>query len=114
MSEEVHSSTGAKDMENLLELDELHFFNESHQLALDAVFRPRADFIFSTTAFNKMEMGGSTRNSVLLDKKEEYQQPPPTTSILGRLTVPPRLLRSFPFGIRNGNVPDVRFNKRFL
>ena len=75
MGDEVLSSVGTQDMDtsryqvSSADLDDVEFYWENGQLDVDAVFRPAVDIPFSPTAFDDLEMGGSAKNPILLDKE---------------------------------------------
>ena len=106
MRDEVLSSVGAQEglvtsgYQVSADLD-VDFYWGNDQLDVDAVFRPGFDTLFSPTAFEDLEMGGSAENPILLDKEEDRENSPPTTTTLvpDRPTRPPPLLRSRPFGV---------------
>ena len=113
MKDEVLSSVGAQDEDtsgyqvSAADLDGVEFYRGKDQLDVDVIFRPGIDTLFSQTAFDDLEMGGSAENPILLDKEEDREKsPPPTTPVSGRPARPPALLRSCPFGTRTENVPD--------
>ena len=122
MRDEVFSSVDAQDMDtsgyqvSAADLDDVQFYWENDQLDVVAVLRPGIENPFSPTAFDDLEMGGSSENPIPLDK-EEYKEnspsPPPTTPVSERPTRPPALLRSLPFGTRIENVPDYLQGKLF-
>ena len=66
MRDEDFSSVGAQDMDrswyqvSSADLDDVEFYWENDQLDIDAVFRPDIDTPFSPTAFDDLEMGGSS------------------------------------------------------
>ena len=97
------------------DLDDVEFYWGSGQLDVDAVFRQCIDTPFSPTAFDDLEMGGSTETAILLDQEEDKENSPPTTTtpVSERPTRPLPLLRSRPFGTRNENVPDYVQKKLF-
>ena len=81
MREEVLASAGAQDMDNngyeLPDLEDIEFW-ENPEVELDAVFRPRIDTPFSTTAFKNLDKGegGSSKNPIMLDGEEDKNSPP--------------------------------------
>ena len=77
-------------------------------------FKKGIDTLFSPTAFDDLEIGGYAEIPILLDEEEDKENSPPTTTtpVSERLTRPPALLRSRPFGTRKENVPD--YNCRIL
>ena len=109
-------SVGAQDIDTsgyqVSDLDNIEFYWEIDQLDVDAVFRPILDTPFSPTALDDLEMGESGENPILLDK-EENKNFPPTTLVSDRVTRPPALLRSRPFGTRIENVPDYVYRNLF-
>ena len=110
MKDEVLSSVGAQDMDTseyqVSDLDDVEFYWERDQLDVDNVFRPGIDTLFSPTAFNDLEIGGSAENPILLDEEAEKENSLPTTPVSERPTQPPALLRSRPFGTSLENFPD--------
>ena len=77
MRDEVLSSVGAQEgletsrYQVSADLDDVDFYWESNQLEVYVVFRPRIDTVFSPTAFDALEMGGSAENPILLDEEED-------------------------------------------
>ena len=111
MRGEVLSSVGAQDMDTsenpVFDLDDVEVYWENEQLDVDAVLRSGVDAPFLPTAFDDLEMGGSSGNTVLLDEKEDKENSNlPTTPVSERPTWPPEWLRSRPFGRRIENAPD--------
>ena len=112
MRDEVFSSVGAQDLDTssyqVFDLEDREFNWENSQLDMDAVFRPGLDTPFSPTSFDDLLMGdGSVENPIVLDEEEDKGNAPlPTTPVSVRLTEPPRLQRSRPFGTRIENVPN--------
>ena len=104
MKDEVLSNVGAQNMDTsghqVSDLDDVEFYWEKDQLDVGAVFRPGIDTPFSPTAFDNLDMGGSTEDPILLDKKEDKENSHPPTPVSERLTRPPALLRCCPFEIR--------------
>ena len=97
MRDEVLSSVGAKEgldtsgYQVSADLDNVEFYWEYDQLDVDALFRPGIDTPFSPTAFDDLEMGGSSaENPILLDGEEDKEDssPPPTTPVSERPTRP--------------------------
>ena len=90
------------------DLDDVDFYWENDQLDLGAVFRPGIDTLFSPTAFDDLEMGGSAGNPILLDEEEDKDNSASitTTPVSQRPRRPPGLLRSCTFGTRLENFPD--------
>ena len=97
------------------DLDDVEFYWENDQLDVGAVFRPGIDTLFSPTAFDDLEMGGSAENPILLDEEKDKENSPPTktTPVSERPTRPPALLKSRPFGTRIENVPDYVYRNLF-
>ena len=60
------------------DLVDVEFYWENDQQ--DAVFRPGIDILFSPTAFDDLEKGGSAENSFLLDEEEDKENSSPTTT----------------------------------
>ena len=61
-------------------------------------------------------MGGSVENPIVFDDEEDKENSPPpapSTPESVRLTEPPRLQRSRPFGTRIENVPDYVYRNLF-
>ena len=110
MRDDILSSVGAQDMDTsgyqVSELDDFEFYWEKDQLDVNAVFRRGIDALFSQTAFDDLEMGGSAENPFLLDEEEDKENSSPTTPVSERPTRPSVLLRSRPFGTRIEKVPD--------
>ena len=112
--DEVPSSVGAQDKETSMyqvsaaDLDDVEFYSKIDQLDIDAVFRPGIATPSEPTAFDELEMGGTTEETILLDEEEdkETSPPPPTSLVSARPTRPPALLRNRPFGTRTENVPE--------
>ena len=104
MTDEVLASVGAHEMDTSgypvsSDLEDVEFDWENDQLDVDAVLEPRIDTLFSPTAFDDLEMGGSAENPILLDEEEDKENsPPPTTPLSERPTRPPALLENRPFG----------------
>ena len=71
------------------DLDDVEFYWENDQLAVDAVFRPGIDTPFSPTAFDDLEMGGSSEIPILLHQEEDKENspPPPTTPVSEKWSV---------------------------
>ena len=122
MKDEVPSSVGAQEgldtsgyQVSAADLDNVEFYWENDKLDLDAVFRPGIDTIFSPTAFDDLQMGGSAENPILLNEEEEKENSPRTTTtpVSERTTQPLALLRSRPFGTRIENVPDYVYGNLF-
>ena len=120
MRDEVLSSVGAQEgldtsrYQVSADLDDVDFHWESNQLEVYVVFRPRIDTVFSPTAFDALEMGGSAENPILLDEEEDKKNSPLTTTpVTERPARPPALLRSRPFGTRIENVPDYVYRNLF-
>ena len=72
IKDEVLSSVGAQDMDTSgyqvpVDMDDVEFYWENDQLNVDDVFRPAIDILFSSTAFDDLEMGSSAENPILLD-----------------------------------------------
>ena len=95
------------------DLDGFELYSDNDQLYVDAVFIPSIDTPFSPTAFDQLEMGGSTESSILLDGEEEKKNSPPTTLVSERPTQPPVLKRSYPFGSRKKNVSGYDYRTLF-
>ena len=121
MRDEVLSSVGAQEcldtsgyQVSAADLDDVEFYWENDQLDVNAVFRLGIDTPFST-AFDDLEMEGSAENPIQLDEEEDKEKSPPTTTtpFSERLTGPPALLRSRPFGTRIENVPDYVYRNLF-
>ena len=119
MRDEVLSSVGAQDLDTssyqVSDLEDIEFNWEDSQLDIDAVFRPGIDTPFSPTTFDDLSMGGSVENTIVLDEEEDKENSPPAPSTPEsvRLTEPPRLQRSRPFGTRIENVPDYVYKNLF-
>ena len=121
MRDEVLSSVGAQEgldtsgCQVSADLDGVEFYCENDQLDIDTVFRPGIDTPFSPTAFDDLEMGGSTEVPILLDEEEDKENSPPTTTtpVSERPTSPSALLRSRPLGTRVENVPDYVYRNLF-
>ena len=56
---------------------------------------------------------GSVENPIVLDEEEDKENAPPSTPESVRLTEPPRLQRSRPFGARTENIPDYVYRTLF-
>ena len=81
------------------DLEDIELNWENSQLEKDAVFRPGKDIPFSPTIFDDLSMEGSVENPIVLDEEEDKDNlPPPSSPESVRLTDPPRLQRSCPFG----------------
>ena len=85
MRDEVLSSVGAQEMDTTgyqvsAELDDVEFYWENDQLDVDAVFRTGIDTLFSPTAFDDFELGGSAENPILPDEEEYKENSLPTTT----------------------------------
>ena len=114
MRDEVLSSVGAKEgldtsgYQVSTDLNDFGFYWENDHLDVNAVFSPSIDTPFSPTAFEDLELEGSAENPILLGEEEDKENFLPTTStpVSERLTRPPALLRSRPFGGKIENVPD--------
>ena len=93
----------------------LNSTGEKNQLDVDAVIRPSIDTSFSPTAFDNLEMGGSSENPILLEEEEDKENSAPTTTtfVSERPTRPPALLRSCPHGTRLKKVPDYVYRNLF-
>ena len=121
MRNEVLSGVGAQEgldtngYQVSADLDDVEFYWENDLLDVDAVFRPRIDTLFSPTAFDDLEMGGSAENPILLGEEEDKENSPPTTTAPAseRPTRTPALLRSRPFGTSIENVPDYVYRNLF-
>ena len=119
MREEVLSSVGAQDLDTsshqVSDLEEIEFNWEDSQLDMDAVFRPGIDTPVSPTTFDDLSIGGSVENPIVLDEEEDEESSPPAPSTPEsvRLTEPPRLQNSRPFGTRIENVPDYVYSNLF-
>ena len=119
MRDEVLSSVGAQDLDTssyqVSDLENIELNWEGSQLDMDAVFRPGIDTPFSPTTFDDLSMEGSLENPTVLDGEENKENSAPTTTTLvsERLTKPPRLLRSCPFGAGIENVPDYVYRNLF-
>ena len=99
---------------------DVEFFWENDQLDIDAVYKPGIDNLFSPTAFDDLEMGGSAEIPILLDEEEDEENSPPTTpvserptSVSERPTRPPALLKSRLFGMRIERNPDYVYRMLF-
>ena len=68
------------------DLDNAEFYWEIGRLDVDAVVRRGIETLFSPTAFDELEMGGSAENPILLDGQEDKEDSPPTTPISERPT----------------------------
>ena len=81
MRDEFLSRVAAQDVDTsgyqVSDLDHFDFFWENSQLDVDAVFRPGVDTLFSPTAFDDLEMGGSAKNPILFDDEEDKENSPP-------------------------------------
>ena len=95
------------------DLDNVEFYWENDQLGVDNDFRPGIDTPFPTTAFDDLEMGGSSGRPILLDEEEDKENPPPTTPVSERPRRPLALLRICPFGKRMENVPEYVYRNVF-
>ena len=83
---------------------------------MDSVYRPEIDTPFSSSIFHDFQMEASTAaNPIIVDDEEDEENSAPTTTTpeSERPTVPPRLLRSPPFGTRLENVPDSVYRALF-
>ena len=75
MRDEVLSNVGAQEgldtsgYQVSADLDDVEFHWENDQLDADAVSRPGIDTPISPTAFDDLEMGGSSENLLLLDEE---------------------------------------------
>ena len=90
MRDEVFSNVGAQDMDtsgnqvSSADLDDVEFYWENDKLDVDAAFRTGIHTLFSPTAFDDLEVGGSAENPNLLDEEEDRENsPPPATPVLG-------------------------------
>ena len=89
MRDEVLLSVGAQYMDTsgyqvFADLNDVEFCWENDQLHVDAVFRPGIDTLFSPTALDDLEMGGSAENLILLEEEEDKENsapPPPKTPV---------------------------------
>ena len=104
MRDEVLSSVRAQDLDTsshqVSDLEDIEFNWEKSQLEMDAVFRPGIDTPFSPTTFDDLLVGdGSVGNPIVLDGEEDRENAPSTRES-ARLTEPPRVQRSRPFGTR--------------
>ena len=112
MRDEVLPSVGTQGLDTssyqVSDLEHIEFNWEDSQLDMDAVFRPGIDTPFFPATFNDLLMGGSVENPIVLDEEEDKENSPPVPSTPEsvRLTKPPRLQRSCPFGTRIKNFPD--------
>ena len=119
MRDEVLSRVGAQDLDTssyqVSELEDIKFNWEDAQLDMDAVFRLGIDTPFSPTTFDDLSTGGSVENPIVLDEEEDKENSPPAPSTPEsvRLTEPPRLQRSRPFGTRIEKVPDYVYRNLF-
>ena len=119
MRDGVLSSVEAQDLDTssyqVSHLEDIEFNWEDSQLDMYAVFRTGIDSPFSATTFDDLSMGGSFENPILLDEEEDKKNSPPAPSTPEsvRLTEPPRLQRSHPFGTRIENVPDYVYRNLF-
>ena len=72
MRDEEFSGVGTQDMDTTgSDTDDIGFNWENNQLDVDAVVRPGNDTPFSSAAPDKLEMGGSAENLILLDEEED-------------------------------------------
>ena len=123
LRDEVLSSVGSQEMDTIgyevsADLDDVEFYWEIDQPAVDAVFRPRID-----TRFHQQHLmtwrwevqQKDSKNSILLDEEEDNENSrPPTTPVCERPTQPPAFPRSCPFGTRIEIVPDYVFRFFFI
>ena len=74
MRDEVISDVDAHDMDTsgyqVSKMDDFEFYWENDQLDADVFFTPGIDTRFSLKAFDCLEIGGSVRNTILLNKEE--------------------------------------------
>ena len=92
------------------DLNDVEFYWENDQLHVDAVFKPGIYTLFSPTAFDDLEVGGSAENPSLLDEVEDKESSSsPTTPASERPTRLHALLRSRPFGTGIEKVPDYAY-----
>ena len=103
LRDEVLSSEGAQNLDTgsyqISNLSDIEINWEDSQM--DAVFRPGIDTPFSPTTFDDLLMGDvSVENPIVLDEEEDKEIAAPSTPESARLTEPPRLHRSHPFGTR--------------
>ena len=80
---------------------------ESGQLDVDTISRAGIDTPCSPTAFDDLEVGGSARNPILLDKEEYEENSPPTIPVSERPTQPR------PFATRIKNNPEYGYRNLF-
>ena len=117
VKDEILSSVGAQKMDTsryqVSDMDDVEFCWKKDRLDVDAVFRLGIDTLFSPTALDDLEMGGSAGNLILLDEKEDKVKSPLTTPFTERPMRPPALLRSCSFGTRIENVSDHVYRKLF-
>ena len=91
---------------------EIYWVND--QLDVDAVFRPGIDNLFSPTALDDWDIGGSAEKPILFDEEEDTENSPPTTTPLSeRPTRPFALLRSRPYGTIAVKIPDYVYTILF-
>ena len=94
--EMVFPGAGAPDLYTsgyeLPNLKDIEFSWKKPQVELHAVFRPGIDTPFSSTAFNRLEMGegGSSENSIVLDEEKDKEISPRTIAVSERPTETPR------------------------
>ena len=120
MRKEVLSSVGAQDTDTsgyeLSDLEDIKFSWEDPAVDIDGVYRPGMDTPFSPSVFDDFQMEGLTAaRPIIVDDEEDKENSSPTTTTpeSERLTEPPRLLRSRPFGTRLKNVPESVYRTLF-
>ena len=122
LRDEVLSSVGAQGGLNTsgyqvsADLDDVEFYWQNDQLDVDSVFQPGINTLFSPTAFDDLEMGGSAENPILVVEVEDKENSPSTTTttpVPERPTETPALLRSRSFGTSIENIPDYVYRNLF-
>ena len=101
MGDEVLSSVGAQEIDTsgyqVSELEANEFYRENDQLNVVAVFRQRIDTIFSPTAHDNLETGGSAENPLLFGEKEKKENSTVKKSVSEKRIRPAAMLRSGSF-----------------
>ena len=120
MRVEVLSSVGAQDTDTsgyeLSDLEDIEFSWEDPAVVVDSVYRPGVDIPLSPSIFDDFQIETLTAaNPILVDNEEDKENSPPTTATpeSERLSEPPSLLRSRPFGTRLEIVPESLYRTLF-
>ena len=118
LRDEVISSVGAQDMDTSgyqvsADMDDVEFHWENDLLDVDAAIWPGIDFLFSPTAFDDLEMGGSAENTLSARRRGRRELSSSKKTSLPETYKTPELLRSCPFGTRIEKVPEFVYRNLF-